>query len=327
MPLVNQVLQAVIGACRQLGPSATAQSLSLVPQSERDEPKAGAIQTYRPYETFLEARRTLIGLYRNWEFHTAGAYLDSLPSVLRDLPALEPHRELIQWVEDVLNHITGTVEQLPHLVLAAGLDAEPYRNRVFQIQMRIVHCLVKRRFLDALLALITLRDVVAQGLLDQLFPGLVSKQGTLDEQKLNDLYIPADKRPNPNGLALINMKTLKALKRRSKGQEPQEKGMKWLVRFYSAIDPTRDMRNKLVHGAVFSPDDRLSLLNLLYQNKLDHFQRQPEIVPWLDQWTQSAHEAGLENWFPDVRGCWRQVEDLAVRAATTLSIADVTSMQ
>lgn len=318
MPIVNQVLQAIIGACRQLAPSASAQSLTLVPQPEREETNPGAIQTYFPYETFLEARRTLLELYRKWEFHTAGAYLDSLPAPLRDLPALAPHRELTQWVEDVLNHVSGNGAQVPDLVLAAGLDAEPYRHSVFQIQMRIVHSLVKRRFLDVLLALITLRDVVAQEVVNQFFPGLVNEKGNLNKQKLIGLNLPAKSDWNP-----ITKSTLTALKRVARGREPQEKGMKWLVNLYTKLGQMNTLRNTLAHRAVFSEGDRAELLRFLYREPMDHSLPLPADVPWLKQWTQSAREAGLAERFPDVSGSWKQVENLAMSAANRLSIADI----
>lgn len=327
MPIVNQVLQAIIGACRQLAPSASAQSLTLVPQPERDATNPGAIQTYFPYETFLEARRTLLELYRKWEFHTAGAYLDSLPAQLRDLPAFAPHRELTQWVEDVLNHVSGNGAQVPDLVQNAGMDAALYLNPVFQIQARVVHSLVKKRFLEACTALITLRDVVAQGLLEQLFPGLVDKEGLLDRQKLIDLNLPMDKLPPPNTMAAINLRTLRALRNASMGMEPQEKGMIWLAQFFDDLNPIRKIRNNLVHRADVSKKDyRLELLTHLYNGKLDHYQQKPEAVLWLNQKNQFARESGLENWFPKVDGFWSWMEALAIRAATKLAIADLAPM-
>lgn len=303
MPVLNQALQATIRhRLAMTGPGRDIQVL--------DQPELrGQNETARPfsrqhadvaYENILELRRTLWAFYDAWEFQAASIYLATLPPSLAGLSTLAPHHQLINWTEGLLNHCHEAETVLPGLLHGTDLTMETMRHPVVRLQQRIFHGLHQHNFLDVFIALLTLRDVVAHRVLNDMVPGLVGENGMIDPK----IYAGMGCSKKPGKPFFIRTIRIKAIQKAVNQNAVKKNKASWLLSFYESFEPIRKARNTVVHRGQLREADIQTLLLWLVDNRPNEAGNLEQSLPIVQNWTKTAKQVHLADHMPSTGNPW-----------------------
>lgn len=304
MPVLNAALRTVFDFLRtQVPHNPDLHILAQPEQRSQFQPTP-----YKAFEDVLTIRRTLHHLYGQWEFAAARAYLETLPTPLAQSSVIEDHRILNKWIEDFQNqHVKSG--QPPSILLGGDWNPGPVDNSVFRLMQRIVYGCKKNQPLNVIIALLSIRDVVAALVLNQLLPGLVSPKGKMRFSVANEAGItPPEKRPHN-----INKKVVEWA---SKSFDCKK--ATWLETFFKSFEEKKigKIRNTAIHQGYIDQESVTGLQAFLWEDTPEAVSDTPIRISLLERWISESQANECETLFPDYSRFW---DDLSIDARALTS--------